>query len=98
MRALVTGGCGFIGSHVTDALLARGAEVAVVDNLFTGSHENIELAIKAGAELHVEDITDESAMTRVFEEVRPEIVFHLAAQPHVTRSVNEPVFDLRSNV
>jgi UDP-glucose 4-epimerase len=98
MRVLVTGGSGFIGSHLTDALLARGDEVVIVDNLFTGKHENLAAAIEAGAELHVEDITDEHAMDRVFEEARPEVIFHLAAQPHVQRSVNEPVLDLRVNV
>jgi UDP-glucose 4-epimerase len=98
MKAVVTGGCGFIGSHLADALLARGDEVAVVDNFFTGKQENLEPAISNGAKLHVEDITDERAMARVIDEERPEVVFHLAAQPHVTRSVNDPVLDLRSNV
>jgi UDP-glucose 4-epimerase len=98
MRALITGGSGFIGSHLADALLERGDEVAVVDNFFTGKQENLADAIAGGAELHVEDITDERAMARVLEETRPDVVFHLAAQPHVTRSVNDPVLDLRSNV
>ncbi len=70
MRALVTGGSGFIGSHLADALLARGDEVAVVDNFFTGKQENLADAIADGAELHVEDITDERAMARVLEETR----------------------------
>jgi UDP-glucose 4-epimerase len=98
MRALITGGSGFIGSHLADALIERGDEVAVVDNLSTGRQENLAYAIAKGAELHVEEITDERAMSRVLEEARPEVVYHLAAQPHVTRSVNDPVFDLRSNV
>jgi UDP-glucose 4-epimerase len=98
MRALVTGGSGFIGSHLVDALLARGDEVVVVDNLFTGKRENLASALEAGAKLHTEDVTDEDAMARVFEESQPEVVFHLAAQPHVTRSVDEPVLDLRINV
>ena len=98
MRALITGGSGFIGSHLADALVARDDEVSVVDNFFTGKRENLADAIAGGAELHVEDITDERAMARVLDETRPEVVFHLAAQPHVTRSVNDPVFDLRSNV
>jgi UDP-glucose 4-epimerase len=98
MRALITGGSGFIGSHLADALLERGDEVSVVDNFFTGKQENLEPAIAEGAKLHVEDITDERAMARVIDEARPDVVFHLAAQPHVTRSVNDPVFDLRSNV
>jgi UDP-glucose 4-epimerase len=98
MRALITGGGGFIGSHLADALLERGDEVSIVDNLSTGRHENLADAISNGAELHVEEITDERAMSRVFEEARPEVVFHLAAQPHVQRSVDEPVLDLRSNI
>ena len=98
MRALVTGGSGFIGSHLADALLARGDEVAAVDNFFTGKEENLEPAIGNGARLHVEDILDERAMSRILEEARPDVVFHLAAQPHVTRSVEEPVLDLRVNV
>jgi UDP-glucose 4-epimerase len=98
MKALVTGGSGFIGSHLVDALLARGDEVVVVDNLFTGQRENLASALEAGAELHTEDVTDEDAMARVFERAEPEVVFHLAAQPHVTRSVNDPVLDLRINV
>ncbi|HYU61783.1 MAG TPA: NAD-dependent epimerase/dehydratase family protein [Solirubrobacterales bacterium] len=98
MRILVTGGSGFVGSHLTDALLARGDEVLVVDNLTTGRQENLAGAIDDGAELLVEDVTDERAMARVLEEARPEVIFHLAAQPHVQRSVTDPVFDLRSNV
>jgi UDP-glucose 4-epimerase len=98
MRTVVTGGAGFIGSHLSDALVARGDDVHVVDDLSTGSHDNLADAIAGGAELHVEDITDERAMARVLEEARPEVVFHLAAQPHVTRSVSEPVFDMRVNV
>jgi UDP-glucose 4-epimerase len=98
MRALITGGSGFIGSHLADALIERGDDVTVVDNLSTGTQENLANAIANGAELHVEDIIDERAMSRVLEETRPAVVFHLAAQPHVTRSVKEPVFDLRSNV
>jgi UDP-glucose 4-epimerase len=98
MRTLVTGGAGFIGSHLSDALVTRGDDVHVVDDLSTGSHDNLAGAIVAGAELHVEDISDERAMARVLEEARPEVVFHLAAQPHVTRSVSEPVFDMRVNV
>jgi UDP-glucose 4-epimerase len=98
MRALVTGGSGFIGSHLVDALLARGDEVVVVDNLFTGNRDNLVSALEVGAKLHTEDVTDEAAMSMVFKEADPEVVFHLAAQPHVTRSVNDPVLDLRINV
>jgi len=98
MRALITGGSGFIGSHLADALLERGDEVSIVDNLTTGRRENLDNALENGAELLVEDITDERAMARAFEEARPEVVYHLAAQPHVQRSVDDPVLDLRSNI
>src|SRR5215216_4289725 len=98
MRVLVTGGSGFIGSHLTDALLARGDEVVVVDDFSTGREANLAGAIQNGAQLLVEDITDERAMTRALDQAQPEAVFHLAAQPHVQRSVTEPVVDLRTNV
>jgi UDP-glucose 4-epimerase len=98
MRMLVTGGSGFIGSHLTDALLARGDEVVVIDDLSTGNEENISAAIDAGAELIVDDITDDGALARAFEQATPEVVFHLAAQAQVQRSVADPILDLRTNV
>ena len=91
MRAIVTGGAGFIGSHVADALAARGDEVHVLDDLSSGRRENVP----AGAELHVADIGDPGA---VFDAVRPEVVFHLAAQASVSVSVAKPLFDAEVNV
>ena len=91
MRAIVTGGAGFIGSHVTDALLARGDEVHVLDDLSKGKRENVA----AGVELHVADIRDPDA---VFDAVRPEAVVHLAAQADVRVSVERPDFDADVNV
>ena len=91
MRAIVTGGAGFIGSHVVDALLARGDEVHVLDDLSKGRRENVA----AGAELHVADIRDPDA---VFDAVRPEAVLHLAAQADVRVSVERPGFDADVNV
>jgi UDP-glucose 4-epimerase len=93
MRAIVTGGAGFIGSHVVDALLARGDEVHLVDNLASGSRDNLA----AGAELHELDVRDE-ALGALAAEVRPEVVFHLAAQADVGTSVERPVFDADVNV
>ena len=93
MRALVTGGAGFIGSHLVDALLARGDEVHVVDNLTTGSRENLDDA----AELHELDIRDES-FEQVAGKLEPEVVFHLAAQADVGTSVERPAFDAEVNV
>jgi UDP-glucose 4-epimerase len=92
VRAIVTGGAGFIGSHVVDALLARGDEVAVIDSLARGKKENVA----AGAELHVRDIRE--PLDDVFDAVRPEGVYHLAAQVDVRVSVESPVDDADVNV
>ncbi len=91
MRAIVTGGAGFIGSHVAEALVARGDEVHVLDNLSTGKRENVP----SEAELHVGDIRDPGD---TFGAVRPEVVFHLAAQASVSVSVARPTFDAEVNV
>jgi UDP-glucose 4-epimerase len=98
MRALVTGGAGFIGSNVVDALLARGDEVAVVDDLSTGRIENLEAALAAGAVFHQLDIRDADAVNAAFEAARPEVVFHFAAQMDVRRSLADPAFDASVNV
>jgi UDP-glucose 4-epimerase len=98
VRALVTGGAGFIGSHVVDALVARGAHVAVVDDLSTGRRENLAGALDAGAVLHEADVRDAEAMQAVAGGERPDVVFHLAAHIDVRRSVASPAFDARINV
>jgi UDP-glucose 4-epimerase len=98
MDCLVTGGAGFIGSNIVDALLARGDRVVVVDNLSTGKRENLTGALAAGAELREVDIRDAQALTDVFAQVRPELVFHLAAQIDVRHSVADPAADAGSNV
>lgn len=92
MRAVVTGGAGFIGSHVVDALLARGAEVTVVDSLATGKRENVP----TGARLEVRDVRE--PLDDLFAETRPQAVFHLAAQADVRASVERPVEDADVNV
>ena len=92
MRAVVTGGAGFIGSHVADALIARGDDVHVLDNLSSGKRENIP----AAAELHEADIRTEAA--DVFAEVKPELCFHLGAQIDVRVSVDRPDLDADVNV
>ena len=92
MRALVTGGAGFIGSHVADALLTRGDVVHVLDSLVTGKREKVP----EGATLHEGDIRSDAG--RVFDEVRPEICFHLAAQADVNTSVEQPDLDAEVNV
>lgn len=92
--AIVTGGAGFIGSHVVDSLLADGYEVTVVDDLTTGSLERVP----AEAELSVTDISDAGSLDKVFDRVRPSAVFHLGAQSMVTVSVTDPVRDCEVNV
>ncbi len=94
MRALVTGGAGFIGSHLVDALVQRGASVSVVDDLSTGRRERIP----DGVTLDVVDVADAPAMAEAVVAERPEVVFHLAAQVDVRKSVADPVHDARLNV
>lgn len=98
MRTLVSGGAGFIGSNLVDALLARGDEVTVLDDLSTGRRSNLDGALEAGATLVEADIRDADAVTAAMSEARPEAVFHLAAQIDVRRSVADPAFDASVNV
>jgi UDP-glucose 4-epimerase len=91
MRAIVTGGAGFIGSHVAEALVARGDDVHVLDDLSAGKPDNVP----EGARLHIADIRHPSD---VFDAARPELVFHLAAQASVSVSVAEPALDADVNV
>jgi UDP-glucose 4-epimerase len=88
---VVTGGAGFIGSHVADLLVARGAEVHVLDSLATGKRENVPEA----ATFHRADVRDPDA---AFDAARPELVFHLAAQASVSASVERPELDAEVNV
>src|SRR5712692_3827211 len=88
MKILVTGGAGFIGSHVVDAMLADGHDVVVVDDLSTGRQQNLN----PKARFYQLDIRD-PGLAAVFERERPEIVDHHAAQLDVSRSVAEPLFD-----
>jgi len=92
MRALVTGGAGFIGSHVVDALLARGDEVHVVDDLSKGKRERVPTA----ATLHVHDIRE--PLDTIVRESGAEGIVHLAAQADVRVSVADPAFDAGVNV
>ena len=98
MKALVTGGAGFIGSHLVDALVARGDSVLAVDNLSTGREGNLAGALEGGAELTVADVTDAGSMERLIADFLPDAVFHLAAQADVRRAVREPSFDAVVNV
>jgi UDP-glucose 4-epimerase len=98
VKALVTGGAGFIGSNLVDALLARGDEVTVLDDLSTGRRENLDGALAAGATLVEADVRDAAAVREIAAQARPEAVFHLAAQIDVRRSVEDPAFDAAVNV
>jgi len=94
MRALVTGGAGFIGSHVAAALVANDWDVAVVDDLSSGTRANVP----ESAALHVLDIRDGGGVTRVFEAFRPDVVCHHAAQASVAVSTRDPLLDAQVNV
>jgi UDP-glucose 4-epimerase len=93
-RVVVTGGAGFIGSHVADAFLADGAKVLVIDDLSSGREENVP----AAAELQPVDIVDAQQLRKAIEGFAPDVVCHLAAQASVTVSVERPEHDLEVNV
>jgi UDP-glucose 4-epimerase len=93
MKALVTGGAGFIGSHLVDRLIAAGMDVAVIDDLSTGRRENLN----SRARFHEVKVED-ADLARVFGEECPDIVFHLAAQKDVRASVDAPRADAMTNV
>jgi len=98
VRCLVTGGAGFIGSTLVDALVARGNQVTVVDDLSTGRLENLGAALEAGATLVRGDIRDGAELLAVARDAEPEVVFHVAAQIDVRKSVSDPAFDASINV
>ena len=94
MKILITGGAGFIGSQAADALIANGNEVIILDNLSTGFEYNIN----PDAKFIKADITDFKNIERIFEEEKPEIVYHFAAQIDVRKSVSDPMFDAETNI
>ncbi|MBX3439423.1 MAG: NAD-dependent epimerase/dehydratase family protein, partial [Planctomycetaceae bacterium] len=94
MRVLVTGGAGFIGSHIIDALVEAGHECAALDDLSSGSRDNLP----DGVPLFEADIRDEAGVANAFSEFRPDGVCHQAAQLSVSRSVANPMFDAEVNV
>lgn len=92
-KILITGGAGFIGSHVADALLEKGYEVVVIDNLSSGSKKNLDKRVK----FYKADITDKK-IAKIFAKEKPEAVFHFAAQINVRDSVKDPIFDANVNI
>lgn len=93
MRILVTGGAGFIGSHITDRLVLEGHSVSIIDNLSTGKVDNLN----KDAKFYKTDIVN-PRIERIFKKERPELICHLAAQMDVRRSVADPVYDAQTNI
>lgn len=94
MKILVTGGAGFIGSHVVDAYIAAGHEVAVLDNMSTGREENVS----TDARVHRADVRDRDQVQKAIAAFKPEVVNHHAAQSEVPKSVADPGYDAQVNV
>lgn len=94
MKVLVTGGCGFIGSHIVDELVKKNIEVVIVDNLSTGKKERLN----SKAKLIVSDITKGDELNEIFGNEKPEIVIHTAAQVMLRKSLEEPIHDALTNI
>jgi UDP-glucose 4-epimerase len=94
LKVIVTGGAGFIGSHIVDALLENGNEVAIIDNLSKGFHHNLNPA----ATFYPVSITDSVKLKRIFKLEQPDVVIHEAAQTVITRSIRNPIYDARNNI
>lgn len=93
MKILVTGGCGFIGSHIVDELISKGHEVMIIDNLSTGSLENLN---KSAYFCELDFMTPRAG--ELISEFQPEIVIHHAAQVSVQKSMNNPIYDATNNI
>ena len=93
MKVLVTGGAGFIGSHIVDLLIENGYEVVIVDNLSTGKEE----FINKKAIFYKKDITDND-LYEILKKEKPDYVIHQAAQIDVQKSIDNPVFDAKVNI
>ncbi|KOR79095.1 UDP-glucose 4-epimerase [Bacillus sp. FJAT-21352] len=93
MKAIVTGGAGFIGSHLVEELISNGAEVHVLDNMISGQIDYVH----PHAIIHSEDICSAEAK-QIIVRAKPDVVFHLAAQADVGRSIQEPQYDANVNI
>ena len=93
IKCIVTGGAGFIGSHLVDKLLEQGYKVAIIDNLSTGRKENIN----PKADFYNINIQD-SKISDIFNKVKPDIIFHYAAQINIRKSVNDPIESAKTNI
>jgi UDP-glucose 4-epimerase len=98
MKTVVTGGAGFIGSHLVDTLLEQGHQVAVLDDFSTGKERNLAAALGNGLQIFRADVREASAVKEAIVAFGPEVIFHLAAQINVRRSVTDPSADARTNI
>lgn len=94
MKIIVSGGAGFIGSHIVDRFIALGHDVAVIDNLSSGKKE----FVNPKARLYEVDILDKKSITDIFSKEKPDVLDHHAAQMEVRRSVSDPIFDAQVNI
>lgn len=92
-KIMITGGAGFIGSHIVDELISKGIEAVVIDNLSTGKIENIN----SKAKFYQCDISDQEKVS-IFQNENPDYLIHLAAQIDVVRSIKNPLFDAKANI
>ncbi len=94
MKVLITGGAGFIGSHVADGYLVEGLEVVIVDDLSRGAQDNVPGRVR----FHKVDLRDRAAVEEIFAEEKPDLINHHAAQIDVRRAVRDPIFDAECNI
>lgn len=94
MRILITGGAGFIGSHIADALINKNHQITIIDNLSTGKKENIN----PKAKFYKEDLSNFQEVENIFKKNNPEIIYHLAAQINVRKSIENPIHDAKINI
>ncbi len=93
-KILITGGAGFIGSHLVDQLIKKNYRVVVIDNLSTGKRENINLKAK----FYKADICNFRIIKKIFGDERPDFVFHFAAQTSIQKSIKDPLYDVKINI